>query len=133
MAEASVDIRPEAGPREHSPVSDAALWTSVLGGPLVFLLNLEVAYVMTDWTCNTGNGWALHVVHLVSLALAAAMGLLGLRLWRRVGDETPGSAGGAAARSRLLAAVGVLGGALFAVCVLAQWLPVVVLGPCPRS
>ena len=49
MAEASVDIRSEAAPREHAPVSDLALWTSVLVPPLVFLLNLEVSYVMVDW------------------------------------------------------------------------------------
>ena len=33
----TVDIRNESGPRERPPVSDFALWVSVLGGPFVFL------------------------------------------------------------------------------------------------
>ena len=133
MTEASVDIRTEAGPREHPPVSDLALWTSVLGGPFLFLLNLEVNYVMVDWACNTGNDWALHVAHFVSLVLSAACALLGLMLLRRVqrtGAETDRAA---VARSRLLATLGILSGSLFAVSVVAQWIGVMVLGTCLRN
>jgi hypothetical protein len=132
MAEASVDIRTEAGPRKHPPVSDLALWTSVLGGPFVFLLNLEVSYVMVDWACNTGNDWALHIVHFVALVLSAACALLGLMLLRRVRADGPDS-GVSDSRSRLLATLGFLSGALFAVSVLAQWIPVMVLGTCLRN
>lgn len=133
MAEVSVDVRKEAAPREHPPVSDLALWTSVLGGPFVFLLNLEVNYVMVDWACNSGNDWALHVVHFVSFVLAAACALLGLTLLRRVRRDGPDSAGGSDARSRLLATLGVLSGALFAASVFAQWIGVMVLGTCLRA
>jgi hypothetical protein len=88
---------------------------------------------MVDWACNTGHDWALHLAHLVALALAAAASLLGFGLWRRVGQEWPDSGGGSASRSRLLAAVGALGGALFAVSVFAQWITVMVLGTCLRA
>ena len=133
MAEASVDVRTESGPREHPPVSDLALWTSVLGGPFLFLLNLEVNYVMVDWACNTGNDWALHVVHFVALVLSAACASLGLMLLRRVrGDRSDGSRS-TDARSRLLATVGILSGTLFAVSIFAQWIPVMVLGTCLRN
>jgi hypothetical protein len=133
MAAASVDVRTEPGPREHPPVSDLALWTSVLGGPFVFLLNLEVSYVMVDWACNTGNDWALHLVHFVALLLSAACGLLGLALLRRVRPDGPDSAGGSDPRSRLLATLGILSGALFAVSIFAQWIGVMVLGTCLRN
>jgi len=127
------DVRPEAPSPEHPPVSDLALWTTVLSGPLVFLLNLQVNYVMVDWACNTGNDWSLHVVHLVSLVLTAAGGLLGLALWRRIGESWPDPGAGSVSRSRLLAALGALGGALFAVSILAQWITVMVLGTCLRA
>ena len=133
MAEVSVVVRTEAGPREHPPVSDLALWTSVLGGPFLFLLNLEVSYVMVDWACNTGNDWALHVVHFVSFVLSAACALLGLTLLRRVRNSGPESDRAADARSRLLATLGILSGALFAVSVFAQWIGVMVLGTCLRN
>ena len=129
----TVDVRPEAPPREHPPVSDLALWTSVLSGPVVFLLNLEVSYVMVDWACNTGSEWALHLVHLVSLAAVVAGTLLGAALWRRVGRSWPDQDGTSDSRSRLLAALGTLGGVTFAVSIVAQWIPVMVLGACPRS
>ena len=133
MSDATVDIRPEAAPREHPPVSDTGLWTSVLGGPLVFLLNLEVNYVMVDWACTTGNELVLHIVHLVSLILCVGVAVLGLTLLRRAGGGWPNSGGGSASRSRLLATVGLFGGALFAVSILAQWITVMVLGTCLRA
>jgi len=132
MAEASVDVRTEARPRQRPPVSDLALWTSVLGGPFLFLLNLEVSYVMVDWACNTGTDWALHVVHFVSLLLSAACALLGLTLLRRVRRAGPDSDRDDG-RSRLLATLGLLSGTLFAVSIFAQWIGVIVLGTCLRN
>ena len=132
MPDATFDVRTEPRPREHPPVSDLALWTSVLGGPLVFLLNLEVNDVMVDWACTTGNDWALHLVHFVSLVLAATCTLLGVTLLRRVSGAGLDH-GGSDSRSRLLATLGILSGALFAVRVLAQWIPVMVLGTCLRT
>ena len=129
----TVEVRPEPSPREHSPVSDLALWTSVLSGPFVFLLNLETSYAMVDWACNTGHDWALHVVHLVSLVIVAAGMLLGVALWRRVGGGWPDAEAGSDARARLLAALGALGGLGFAISIIAQWIPVMVLGTCPRA
>jgi hypothetical protein len=129
----TVEVRPESPPREHSPVSDLALWASVLSGPVVFLLNLETSYVMVDWACNTGNEWALHVAHLVSLVLVLAGTLLGVALWRRAGGQWPDTGGGPDSRARLLAALGTLGGVTFAVSIVAQWIPVIVLGACPRA
>ena len=130
---ASLDVRPEPPPREHAPVPDLALWTSVLSGPLLFLLNLQINYVLVDWACNTGNEWALHVVHLVSLLLVSAGTLLGITLWRRLGGAWPDGAAGSASRARLLAALGTLGGVTFALSIGAQWITVIVLGVCLRT
>jgi hypothetical protein len=129
----TTDVRPESGPHEHPPVSDAALWTVVLLGPVVFLLNLQVNYSMVDWTCNTGHGWALHVVHMVSLVVMVMGTLLGIALWRRTGGGWPDPGAGSVSRSRLLAVVGTLGCLLFIISLIAHWIPVMVLGPCPRS
>lgn len=127
------DVRQETQSHEPSPVSDFALWTSVLSGPVLFLLNLEVNYAMVDWACNTGHAWALSVAHVVALTLTIAGTGLGVVLWRRLGSTWPDTNGGAASRARLLAAVGALGGALFAINIVAHWVPVVVIGACLRS
>ena len=78
----TTDVRPETHTHEPSPVSDVALWTSMLLGPFVFLLNLEVNYVLVDWACNTGNTWALHVAHFTALVTIAIGTWLGVVLWR---------------------------------------------------
>jgi hypothetical protein len=130
---ATIDLRPEAAPREHPPVSDVALWTSVLTGPIVFLVNLQVNYTMVDWACNTSNSWSLHVAHAVALLISVASALLGRALWTRVGAGWPDTMAGSESRSRLLAVLGMVGGAGFAVSILAQWITVMVLGACPRA
>lgn len=129
----TADIRPEAPPRERPPVSDFALWTSVLGPPFFFLLNLEVTYAIVTWACASGNAWALHASHLVTLLAALAAGLLGRALWSRLGGGWPDTRAGSEARSRFMAALGALGGVLFALVILAQWVTVMVLGPCLRA
>lgn len=127
------DIRPEALPRENPPVSDLAQWTSVLGGPFAALLNLQVNYTMVQWACTSGNAWTLHVVHLVTLLIAVGAGLLGRSLWMRTGGEWPDAGGGSTSRSRFLAAFGALSGVIFALVILAMWVGVIVVGPCPRN
>jgi hypothetical protein len=126
------DVRPEGLPKEKPPVSDLALWTSVLGGPFLVLLNLEVSYAMVDWACISGKAWSLHLVHFLTLLLAIGTALLGLVLWKRVGADWPDPGAGSVSRSRFLAAMGALGGLLFPFVIIAQWLSVMVIGPCPR-
>jgi hypothetical protein len=126
------DVRPEALPPANSPVSDLAQWVSFLGGAFVVLLNLEVSYAMVDWACLSGNEWSLHVVHFVSLALTVAAAWLGRVLWTRIGSDWPDPRPGAVSRSRFLAALGALGGLIFALVIVAQWAAVIVLGPCRR-
>lgn len=133
MSTESVETHPEAARREQAPVSDTALWTAVLVGPIVFLLNLQVNYVMLDWACASGNEWALHVAHAVAVAVAAAGALVSRSFWQRAGGSSPDSAGGSAARTRLLGAVGVLSGVLFALSVATQWLTVMIQGTCLRN
>ena len=127
------DVRPEALPREHPPVSDVAQWTSVLGGPVAVALNLEVSYAMTDWACTSGNGWTLHVVHLLTLVMSVAAALLGRSLWIRAGRGWPDPGAGSVPRSRFVSALGALGGLVFPLVILAQWLAVIVTGPCARN
>lgn len=127
------EVRREALPREHPPVSDFAQWVAVLGGPVAVLLNLEVTYAMVDWACLSGNDWSLHIVHFVALVLSVAAAWLGRSLWKRIGNDWPDARPGSASRSRFLAAIGALGGLLFPLVILAQWMTVMVLGPCPRA
>lgn len=107
-----------------------ALWMGLLVPPAAFLLNLEVAYALVPKACAAGTILIVHLVHLLCLSLSLVGGLVAWRTWRTVGVVWPGEEGDKVARSRFLAGSGVLGSALFALVILAQWLPTFVLSPC---
>lgn len=133
MSTETVEIRPEADPREQAPVSDVALWAAVLLGPVSFLANLQITYVMVDWACASGTTWALHLSHAIAVAVAVVGVLVSRSFWQRAGGTWPDGAGGSAARTRLISVIGTLGGALFALSIGAQWLTVAILGACLRA
>jgi hypothetical protein len=107
-----------------------ALWMGLLAAPAAFLLNLEVAYALVPTACASGTVLIVHLVHLLCLSLALAGGLVAWRTWRRIGMAWPGEEGDKVARSRFMAGSGVIGSALFALVILAQWIPSFVLSPC---
>lgn len=107
-----------------------ALWIGLLVAPTAFLLNLEVAYALVPTACSSQNHLLTHIVHLVCLLLALFGGVTAWRCWKATGEIWPGSDGGPIARSRFMAGLGWLTSALFALVILAQWIPSFVLDPC---
>lgn len=109
---------------------DAALWTGVLAGPIVWLLSFEANFALAPWACTFDAKLALYIISVIALLLAAASGLLAWRQWKELGQEWPGEGGGALPRSRIMAIGGVLLSAMFFLVILAQSIPEVVLGAC---
>ena len=107
-----------------------ALWTGVLLPPLVFLLNLEVAYALVPKACSGRNTLVLHLVHLVCFGLVVLAGLTAWRCWRATGAEWPGEGGGPLARSRFMAGIGGLMSVFVAMALVADWIPSIMLDPC---
>jgi len=105
------------------------LWIGVLTGPLVALLEQEVQYLLVPGACAGGRELPLHVTALIALLLIAGAGLGAAREFRRAGQVADES-GGPRARSRFMAAVGVLTSIVFALVIAAHWLAVVILGVC---
>ena len=108
----------------------AALFTGLLLAPVAFLANLELAYALVHSACRLGNRLPLHAVHAASLALALVGCLTAWRTWRAAGIEWPADVAGPPARTRFLAGLGVATSALFALVLVAQWIPSFVLSPC---
>lgn len=128
-----VTVRPEPGRVENAPVGNLALWTGVLTGPVVFLILLETNYVLNDWACDVGHWWPMHVAAAVATAITAAALLLAWRNWVASGRGWPEDDAGSIARSRFLGALGVLASGGFVLVMIAQWIPVMLLGPCQHS
>ena len=108
----------------------AALWTGLLLPPAAFLLNLEVAYALVPVACSSGATLPVHLVHLGCLILALVGGVFARRCWRATGSTWSGEEGGRLGRSRFMAGLGLLVSALFALVIVAQWIPSFLLSPC---
>lgn len=105
------------------------LWVGFLAGPVAWAVQLLTVFTLTAWRCDGGPAWVLHLASLVCLLAAAGGGYLAWRDWRTVGGWPGGSDEVTAGRTRLMAVLGMMTGALFAVVILAQWVAVIVL-PC---
>jgi hypothetical protein len=107
-----------------------ALWTGVLVPPAAFLLNLEIAYALVPAACSARTVMLVQLVHLVSLALTMFATAVALRAWRRSGATWPGGEGGRVSRTRFMSGMGILMGVMFALVIVAQWIPSFILDPC---
>ena len=107
-----------------------ALWIGVLVPPTAFLINLEVAYALVPRACGSRTVLLVHLVHLVTLALAVYGGVVALRTWRRSGATWPGGGGGRIGRTQFMAGLGMLMGLMFVAVIVAQWIPSFILDPC---
>jgi hypothetical protein len=123
----------ESAERVHEfrePRGIASLWFSMLAGPVAWMLGLNADYSLVRVACAKGTMLPLHLVTLATLALAVAGGLVAWRDWQRAGREWPGEAGTTLDRSRFMSVVGLMGSALFALTIVAQWLAKLFLDPC---
>src|SRR5688572_29373122 len=112
------DLQPE--PRGGG----VSLWAGVIGAPLVWAADLQVRYALVPWACRTGHHGVLHALSLLFLAAAGVAVLLCWRDWRASGAVVPASTdGGLVARTRFLAALGLMTSALFLLVIVAEALP----------
>jgi hypothetical protein len=107
-----------------------SLWIGLLLAPTAFLINLEVAYALVPAACSSRNQLPVHLVHLTCLLLAVIGLLTAWRSWNVAGATWPGDRGEPLARSRFMAGLGLLSSVLFALIIVAQWIPSFVLDPC---
>jgi hypothetical protein len=94
------------------------------------LLQLEVAYLSVSHACRQGSTMRLHVESAVALLLALGGVRVGWRAWSAAGGGWDEEGADPAARTRFLAANGVLLGVLFVLVIVAMWLPIFFLDPC---
>jgi hypothetical protein len=123
-------------PASHERPRLLALWTGMLAGPIVFLMLLELNYVLSYVSCETRQTWFLHLATVVAALLVGAAGGWG---WSAaIGDpmqeepETTPPLSVRTARQRVRwMAVASLGMSLwFILVILAMDVPVLVLKTC---
>jgi hypothetical protein len=123
-------VAEEAGKSTPPDGMTVALWTALVGGPLVVLFDQWVGYALLPDACARQNSLFVHLVHLVALLLLAAGFLLCRREWARLGEVEPDEGPGPDHRARFMAYSGMLALPFMALIVLAMWLATVLFSPC---
>jgi hypothetical protein len=148
-------VSSEAGKKARAGGGLLVQWTGLLAGPIAWLLQLQVAYVLIPWACaHDQQNLSLHLVTIASLLLTAGGAFIARRDWRGDGSEPPGdtvgtgsagrvngvggvggvggvsSAVNARARSRFMAVLGLCTSAFFFLVILVQGLASFILNPC---
>jgi hypothetical protein len=109
------------------------LWIALLLGPLAWAVQLQAVYALADETCK--ENVSLLVLHLVTAGclVASLTGSgIGLRSWISSGRSIPSDhADESNSRMSLMSVESMLAGMLFAMVIIAQWLAIDFLTPCP--
>jgi hypothetical protein len=106
------------------------LWIGVLGGPLVWLLDLQVAYWLVYRACHTNSMMLLYMETLLAVVLGAVPVMIAWRMLQRF-PEADRTGGQPDDRARFMALAGIGLAVLFFATVLASAVPRFVLTPCP--
>ena len=98
-----------------SPVSQ---WSGVLGGPVIWLIFLQVNYMLARSACLSQSKALLAIVTVVAFFGTLASGFAAWRGWHQAGATAHTENGDAVSRSRFMALSGIGLSALFAFVVL---------------
>jgi hypothetical protein len=106
------------------------LWVGLLGGPILWLLNLQATYSLVPWTCRHGKFFLVPLSSLLFLGCTIAAGFIGrisaqrARLVQSEPDE------GMDEVALFMSQLGLWMTVLFALLIVAQAIPTFVLSPC---
>jgi hypothetical protein len=109
---------------------DTLLWISILAPPLVWFLCMEANFTLAPWACAFSWKMIMLLVSALGLIITASLSLLAWGQWKSLGREWPGDAAGAIPRARIMAIFGGLIAAFSFLVILAQFIPVVLMGAC---
>ena len=110
------------------------IWLALLAAPSLVLASQAVMYALVTPSCSMQTRVLIHIVALVSLALAALFALLARGDWQRGARAAPhGPDSDAADRPtsrRFLAVAATAVGGLSCLVILTMWIAAWVLSPC---
>ena len=107
-----------------------ALWTGIVGGPLIWLIVLEFNYAMSPAACRSGDKTGLVIGTSVALVLSLIAAFVAWRSWHAAGPVVTTAAGDALTRSRFMALAGLGLSILMIFLIMASFLPIAVLQVC---
>jgi hypothetical protein len=122
----------EASPARYarSPSGIAVEWTGVLAGPIAFALDLLISYSLVKWTCGSQHTVVLHLVTLAALLIVAGGAFASWTALASTPDHASSAGGRPVDRARFMALLGLAMSGFFAVVVIANGIPRLILDAC---
>ncbi len=116
---------------QQSSQSDGLEWFGMLIGPIAWLTQFLINYVLVRFECIHQNKIAVHVVHFTFLLLVIAGGIVSWVYWTKTRQEFSESEK-MSARPHFMAMIGILSSILFSLAIIMQTIPGFLLNPCDR-
>jgi hypothetical protein len=110
-----------------------AVWSGVLGAPLIFLVHLQAGYALVPLACRLQSGLLTHGPTALAVLLTASAAFVSHRSWKRNGYEWPDSSASPQTSNRFLGALGVMVSVFVIIALVAQWLPIAFVNPCSQA
>jgi len=129
MAERVQTARDERG-WFSSPTGIALLWAGILAGPVAWALDLTISYSIVKWTCGSQHTSVLHLITLAALLMTAAGAVASWTALQRVPHEGTEDGPRPIDRGRFMALLGLVTCALFALAMIGNTLPRLMLDAC---
>jgi hypothetical protein len=117
-------------PETRAERRDGLLWFSVLAGPFAWVLTEQLSYMLTPTACWTGRQIILHLVPLTTLLIVLAGALVARGRWRREPEGSTEKGLSEDSRVRFMATAGFWLCVAFALAILAEAVPTLVLRVC---
>ena len=108
---------------------DAALWACVLAGPVAWMLDLGLSYLLVGHAQKSGHKLSLYLVTGLAALITALGAWRAWRAWSEVRESPPAPEGRVRGRARFMALSGVVLCAFFLLVIVADAIPKIIHTP----
>src|SRR3954470_2447621 len=129
MAERVQTARDERG-WFSSPAGIAMLWTGILAGPVAWALDLTISYALVQWTCGSQHTSVLHLITIAAVLLTAGGATASWHALRQAPHHATDDGPRPIDRGRFMAMLGLVMCALFALAMIGNAIPGLLLDAC---
>ena len=129
MAERVQTARDERG-WFSSPAGIGLLWLGLLAAPVAWALDLTISYAIVKWTCGSQHTFVLHLMTAMTLLMTAAGAAASWSALQRAPDEASDDGPRPIDRGRFMALLGLVSSAVFALAIVGNQIPRLLLDAC---
>lgn len=110
---------------------DLLEWFGIFAGPIAWLAQFLINYVLVRWECIGHSRIALHIVSFIFLTIVISGGIVSIIYFNKTRDQSASSEK-LSARRHFMAMLGIFSAALFSLAIVMQAIAGFILDPCQK-